>query len=440
MTLKSVLQICIVFAILAGAILYSNQKEQEKEDVAELTKELVVLDKSRVDGLTIETAAGAVVLRKVDGTWKILEPLQLDASAGAIEGVLANLERAHLKKFLLLDEGEETERLTEYGLIPPHVRVIVQVEGSVLDTIDYGNSPLNTYVYVKRASQQRVGMTELYRRTGVDKDLFELREKRALRFEKSAVTSVRITRPSLTIEIARDGDSWRLQQPSEGPADGGQVDSVLSRLSAAFMTSFDDAPASLSSYGLDTPTLQVDVHAQGADGSTSTHTLSVGDVAASGHYAKSESAPYVFTLDSSFVQGMPTSDFRLGPKKLLDFQRKTVDRVEFIYPDRSILCVRDNNAWVAASPPGPIDGNEMEAILFTMEQLEAVAFTEGSQSLRTPSLRVRAWAASEIVADLSLGQVEGDRVHARGSLIERGTLVEKAEADRLMPERIFVGE
>jgi hypothetical protein len=440
MNLKSVLKICFVFALLLGAVLFSNQKEEEEDQVAQMTKELLVLDKEKVDGLTIETDSGAVVLRKEEGTWRIIEPLALAASEGSVQGVLANLERAHLKKFLLLEEGEETERLTEYGLLPPKVRVIVQVEGAVLDTIDYGNSPLNEYVYVKKASEDRVGMTELYRRTGVAKNLRQMREKRALVFAKSAVTEWRIAGQGLTIQVAKAAEGWRLQQPSVGPADGGQVDSVLAHLGSAFMTFVDDTPASLVPFGLDSPTMQIDVHVEGADGSPAIHTLWIGDETEKGHYAKSTLGPSVFSLDSSFVQSLPTSDLPLRPKRLLDFQRKHVDRIEFVYPDRSILCVRDNNAWLAVSPVQPVDGTQIEAILLALERLEAVAFVEDPRGLESPRLRIRAWAGDASVADLALGDVEGDRVHVRGGAVESGCLVEKATADRLMPERIFVAE
>ena len=440
MNLKSVLKICIVFALLLGAVLFSNQKEKEEDQVAQMTKELLVLDKENVDGLTIETDSGAVVLRKEEGRWRIIEPLALDASLGAVQGVLANLERAHLKKFLLLEEGEETERLTEYGLLPPKVRVIVQVEGAVLDTIDYGNSPLNVYVYVKKASENRVGMTELYRRTGVDKTLREMREKRALVFEKSAVTEWRIAAQTTTIEVARAADGWRLKQPSIGPADAGQVDSVLSHLGSTSMTFVDDTPASLAPFGLDSPAMQIDVHVQSLDGSTAIHTLWIGDETENGHYAKSTSGPSVFSIDSSFVQRLPTSDIPLRPKRLLDFQRKNVNRIEFVYPDRSILCVRDNDAWLAVAPVQPVDGAQIEAILLSLQRLEAVAFVENSRGLESPRLRIRAWAGDTKVADLALGDVEGDKVHVRGGAVESGCLVEKATADRLMPERIFVAE
>jgi hypothetical protein len=440
MNLKSVLKICIVFALLLGAVLFSNQKEQEEDQVAQMTKELLVLDKENVDGLTIETDSGAVVLRKEEGRWRIIEPLALDASLGAVQGVLANLERAHLKKFLLLEEGEETERLTEYGLLPPKVRVIVQVEGAVLDTIDYGNSPLNVYVYVKKASENRVGMTELYRRTGVDKTLREMREKRALVFEKSAVTEWRIAAQTTTIEVARAADGWRLKQPSIGPADAGQVDSVLSHLGSTSMTFVDDTPASLAPFGLDSPAMQIDVHVQSPDGSIAIHTLWIGDETENGHYAKSTSGPSVFSIDSSFVQRLPTSDLPLRPKRLLDFQRKNVNRIEFVYPDRSILCVRDNDAWLAVAPAQPVDGAQIEAILLSLQRLEAVAFVENSRGLESPRLRIRAWAGDTKVADLALGDVEGDKVHVRGGAVESGCLVEKATADRLMPERIFVPE
>ena len=438
MNLKTALLVSLLFVCVLGAVLYSNRKEQAAEEADVLSRELLVFDKGEADELTVDGPKGRVVCRKVGDQWRIVEPIDADASRGAVETVLVNLERARLKKYLLLEDAGDRDLLEEYGLDPPHMMVTLRVRGSVLDTVLYGDSPMGVYVYVKKTSEDRVGMVELYRRTGVNRGLAQLREKRALKFEVGHARELRIQSPGGTIELARLDDGWRMQSPLRTRGDEEEIRKVLNRLSAPVEEFVDDSPAGLGEYGLDPPRLRVEVTA--ADGAA--HTLWIGGGAESGYFAKNLSQPSVFTVDSVLVDRLDEAASGLRFKHLLAFERKEVDRVEFAYPGRTVLCVREGTAWLAVPQQRPVNGVELDAILYNMEELRAEGFLSeesggGSYGLDPPRARIRVWAEEQLVGDLALGEVEGEMVYAKGSANDLACLVDKEAAERLGVDRIF---
>ena len=437
MNLKTALLVSLLFVCVLGAVLYSNRTEQEKEEADILSRELLVFDKAEADELTVDGPKGRVVCRKVGDQWRIVEPVEADASRGAVETVLVNLERARLKKYLPLEDDGDRDILEEYGLDPPYIMVSLRIRGSVLDTVLYGDSPMGVYAYVKRASEDRIGMVEFYRRTGVNRGLAQLREKRALKFERPQVEGLRIVGPGDPVEVTNMEDGWRMSRPLATRGDDEEIQDLLKELSAPVKEFVDDTPAGLGEYGLDPPRLRVEVTT--ADGGA--HTLWVGGGAGSGYYAKNLSQPSVFTVDSVLVDRLDEAASGLRFKHLLAFERKAVDRVEFAYRGRTVLCVRQGEAWLAVHQQRPVNGIELDAILSTMEELRAEGFVSasggGSYGLDPPRSRIRVWAEEQLVGDLALGEVEGEMVYARGSANDLACLVDKEVAERLGVDRIF---
>ena len=438
MNLKTALLVSLVFVLVLGALLYSNRREQEKEEADVLSRELLIFDKSEADELTVDGPQGRVVCRKAGDQWRIVEPVEVDASRGAVETVLVNLERARLQKYLLLEEAGDRDVLEEYGLDPPHIMVTLRVRGSVLDTVLFGDSPMGVYAYVKKTSEDRVGMVEFYRRTGVNRGLAQLREKRALKFERGKARDLRVESPGDTIEVARLEDGWRMRLPLEARGDEEELQEILKGLTAPVKEFVDDTPASLREYGLDPPRLRIEVTA--ADGGS--HALWVGAGAASGYYARNLYQPSVFTVDSALVDRLDEAALGLRFKRLLAFERQKVDRIEFAYPGRTVLCVREGQAWLALPRQQPVNGLELDAIMHNMKELKAEGFVfgeqdSGSYGLDPPRARIRLWAEERLVGDLALGEAQGDRVYAKGSENELVCLVDRGVAERLGVDRIF---
>ena len=314
MKLKTVILISLFFAALFLAVLYDDKKEGEKEGEEYHSRELLTFDKNEVDELSIENASGSVVCRKVGEDWQIVEPVTVDAHRGAIQAVLANLERARLTRFLVLDDESTEEALKKYGLDSPHVKVSLHVGGRLLDTVLFGaQNPSGQYVYVKKDSEDRIGMVELYRRTGVDKQWSELRNKTTLKFKRALATKLRIESQADTVEVTKSGEEWQMESPTAAKGDRKAIEAILQGLAAPVEEFVDDAPNSLGLYGLDPPALRVEVSV-GADES---HSLWIGSAKAGSYYARDLSRKPVFTLDSSFVHQLNRASFELAEERLV---------------------------------------------------------------------------------------------------------------------------
>ena len=442
MKLKTVILIGIFFAALFLVVVYVDKKEGEKKGEEYHSRELLTFDKNEVDELSIENASGRVVCRKVGEDWQIVEPVTVDAHRGAIQAVLANLERARLTRFLVLDDESTEEALKKYGLDFPHVKVSLHVGGRLLDTVLFGDeNPSGRYVYVKKDSEDRIGMVELYRRTGVDKQWSELRNKTTLKFKRALATKLRIESQADTVEVTKSGEEWQMESPTEAKGDGEAIEAILQGLASPVEEFVDDAPNSLRPYGLDSPALRVEVSV-----GDEVHSLWVGSEKAGSYYARDLSRDPVFTLDSSFVNQLNRASFELKSRKLFDFTRAEVNRVEFAYRDSSILCVRDSVVWLAVSQDRPINAMELKAVLFNMEKLKVEKFPPLAQNphrdygLNPPRMRIRLWAGEETVGDLSLGEEEGDLIYVKKGENDLICLVDRKIAESLTAERLFAPE
>ena len=442
MKLKTVILIGLFFAALFLVVVYVDKKEGEKKGEEYHSRELLTFDKDEVDELSIENASGRVVCRKVGEDWQIIEPVTVDAHRGAIQAVLANLERARLTRFLVLDDESTEEALKKYGLDFPHVKVSLHVGGRLLDTVLFGDeNPSGRYVYVKKDSEDRIGMVELYRRTGVDKQWGELRNKTTLKFKRALATKLRIESQADTVEVTKSGEEWQMESPTEAKGDGEAIEAILQGLASPVEEFVDDAPNSLRPYGLDPPALRVKVSV-----GDEVHSLWVGSEKEGTYYARDLSRDPVFTLDSSFVNQLNRASFELKSRKLFDFTREEVNRVEFAYRDSSILCVRDSVVWLAVSQDRPINAMELKAVLFNMEKLKVEKFpplapnSHRDYGLNPPRMRIRLWAGEETVGDLSLGEEEGDLVYVKRGENDLICLVDRKIAESLTAERLFAPE
>ena len=442
MQLRSVLVIGLIFVVCLFAVFYTDKKGSEETEQETYSRELLTFDPGAVDELSIETESGKVVCQKVGEDWRIVEPLPMDAHRGTVQGVLANLERARLNRYLPLEEDFYAEVLEKYGLDVPHVTVSLRLNGAILDTVIYGDAnPQGRYVYVKKASENRIGLVELYRRTGVDKTFSDLRHKLMLKFKKARVANLRIERQQGVLEVAKMEGEWQMKSPGEARGDGAEIDSLLLRLAAPVEAFVEDMPEDLEKYGLEEPGLRIDVTS--AEGEV--HSLLIGARHGDAYWAKDASRTPVFTINTTFVERLGTAGFDLRYKNLVEFKRQEIDRVEFVYPDSSILCVRDESIWLAVHQQRPANKLELEAIIFNVEKLKAAQFpaldAAGTlpDGLDAPRLHIRLWAGEDTVGDLAIGGEKEDMVFVRGSGNERVCLVHKEIADRLLPaaERIF---
>jgi hypothetical protein len=163
--------------------------------------------------------------------------------------------------------------------------------------------------------------------------------------------------------LEKTNGKWQLTAPKPYPADQDAVSQLVT--SAANISSdrvVEDKASNLSSYGLNSPSLEVDLTGKGGKMSK----LEIGDDTPtnSGAYAMLSGDPRVFTVASYVKTGIDKSANDLRDKRLLSFDQDKLSRVELIAKKEDIEFGRDKDQWQIVKPkPLRAEGLQVDEML-----------------------------------------------------------------------------
>jgi Domain of unknown function (DUF4340) len=163
--------------------------------------------------------------------------------------------------------------------------------------------------------------------------------------------------------VEKTNNKWQLTSPKPYPAD---ITAVSQLLTAAANVSGDriveDKASNLSAYGLNAPSLEVDITGKGGKVSK----LEIGDDTPtnSGSYAMLSGDPRVYTVASYVKTGLDKSSNDLRDKRLLTFDQDKLSRVELVGKKQDIEFGRDKDQWQIVKPkPLRADGLQVDEML-----------------------------------------------------------------------------
>jgi uncharacterized protein DUF4340 len=163
--------------------------------------------------------------------------------------------------------------------------------------------------------------------------------------------------------VEKTNSKWQLTSPKPYPAD---ITAVSQLLTSAANVSGDriveDKASNLSAYGLNAPSLEVDITGKGGKVSK----LEIGDDTPtnSGSYAMLAGDPRVYTVASYVKTGLDKSSNDLRDKRLLTFDQDKLSRVELVAKKQDIEFGRDKDQWQIVRPkPLRADGSQVDEML-----------------------------------------------------------------------------
>jgi len=236
------------------------------------------------------------------------------------------------------------------------------------------------------------------------------------------------TTDGVAVATRRAGDGWQVVEPLEYPADSFVLDAMAAAI--AHMdggTSIED-PQALEVYGLDAQEREIRFRA-GAD----ERALRIGNPTPLGSksYVTLVDSGAVFTVPSTGVSAFAKSFDELREKKLLDFDRESVEHIAVDWPDGGVVLQRSDSAeprWHMVQPiAGPADDETVARLLSTLAFLRADGFVDEPSSdevadLERPMFSVRltgGGGGDSVVpfeAALAIGSRSEDGTHlARGA-------------------------
>jgi hypothetical protein len=164
--------------------------------------------------------------------------------------------------------------------------------------------------------------------------------------------------------VKRSGSKWELAAPKPAGVDADAVNGVASTLSSLSSDRVvEDKASDLSSYGLNAPSVEVDVTKK--DGKT--QKILIGDDTPTGSsvYVMVAGDPKVYTMSSSLKSSLDKNWQDLRDKRLLTFDSDKLTRVELAAKKSDVEFGKNNqNEWTILRPkPLRADGGQVEELI-----------------------------------------------------------------------------
>ena len=323
----------------------------------------------------------------------------MPADSGEVTAVLGEIEFLKISRRLAPEKGQPLD-LKSYGLDPPERSITFGV-GARSWTLNVGaRTPDGQSVYVARAprSDTRSGtedaktsvvcVTPLSVLEKASEGVNDLRDKAALRFDKTAVTRVDLDPAgAATLTLSKEAAGWRLSGTVQDEADAASVTRLLDALAglrvdaADFIADGDDSRA--AEFGLDKPRFKLAV----LEGAASRALLIGSDVKyhADKCYARREGDSSFFALEKQATDGLMKSALDLRSRVALDFNPEEVTEITIApaaepgKPAETVRLVHPKDQWTMEEPAGvTVDPERAVLFLNDLHNLDVADWVDNS--------------------------------------------------------------
>jgi len=302
-----------VLAILGGYAWWANRHPvTDTPPSATTAPKLFTIPADQLTSIRLaKTGADPVTLTKQGDQWQITAPQPLKAdqdSATALAGTFNPLAADRL-----IDEHPPT--LASFGLDNPTDEVDVTTKDGKTQKLLLGaDTPSGSDTYAKLEGDPKVYTVASSVKTGLDKSVNDLRDKRLLPVNADKITSVTLTAKGAPVEFSKNsGGDWQITKPKPLRADNSAVDDLVGKLTGAKMDLTGTLPAAVEF------TAAAKVGTASLTDDKGTQTIEVHKTKTNDYLAKSTGAEGIYKLDAATGAALDkgVDDFR--NKKLFDF-------------------------------------------------------------------------------------------------------------------------
>jgi len=338
----------IVLLLGLGGYVYWVEYPQAQEEAKKKT--LFDVKGDDVQEVSLVYADREIALKKSGEDWRITKPLDVAADATAAKNLANAIAECEVKKELT----DASADLAQYGLDKPFVTVTVKLKDKELPAVAVGkNTPVGFSTYLQKADDKKVVLTSSAFRSGVDKQVKDLRDKTILAVEDQDVHKIVLHSGDKDITLAEKDGTWTIESPGPYPADATVVRQLLTTTRSMRAVDFpDEAPTDLTTYGLDHPRLTVTL-ITGKDNAEKRVLLGK-EKEKNELYVQTNVRPTIYTVSDWVFRDLnkPVNDFR--DKTLLAFDRDKVTAVTVQHKDGAQfkLTRGDDKQWKVEGTDG----------------------------------------------------------------------------------------
>lgn len=337
--------------------------------------------------------------------WRMTAPLEVPADGVQVSGLIRALSGLRSRAAFAVDD-DAAPTPEEAGLAPPVAIVtLIDRDGKEYALEVGGKVTLSTDTYVRVVGEETIHVASRDLAQQVCKDMEEFRAKRFAHARFDDVQSIRVRHDGRTVQLTRSGDEWVIDAPIRARAVSEEVRTLFNRINGLRLSEFvDDAPRSLTPYGLEEPYLVCDVATERraevsvdpnvADPNSAptvevhreTFGILVGAVAgmdSDNRYVKPANAAWVATVRSSAIEDLVPDLSVLRDPQLVELYTSDVTRLELSSRDGSSVTLEQSGGYwsTVAGDLGELETAAIYELLTAANDLRAVSYIDDPEPL-----------------------------------------------------------
>lgn len=343
MNFKSTLIAVLLLAGLGSWYYFYEVKGKDKRDKAKEDQKLVFkgFEASSVLELAVRQPGGDLALKKVNGEWRVLNPVSASADAGVLDSMLEALHS--LKQEEVVDEAGKD--LANFGLASPAATVSFASGSGTARSLLFGmDSPTGQYAYAKLGDAAPVFLVQKSSKSGLVKEAKDVRNKKVWDFQAPEVASIKSSFGP-TVSLERDkGSRWSLVAPVRDAGNQDTINSWVQQLAGLRIEDFvQEDGKNLAKYGLSAPAARLELGL----GASKRLVLLGGKAIAGkkGRYYRVEGQPLVFSMAEYVSATLEKKPADLVDKEAFSLKSFEVARFDVARGGKTLTARKKDNQW-----------------------------------------------------------------------------------------------
>ena len=374
----------VVLAALAVGLYFSNKQKAAEAakppSTSDTSPKILSVTEGDITKIALKKkgAEETDVEKNSAGKWDLTAPKKYLADQDTVNQLASSAATVNSDRVV---EDKATD-VSAYGLKSPSLEVDVTTKGGKTSKLLIGDdTPTNSGAYAQLEGDPRVFTVASYVKSGLDKSVNDLRDKRLLTFDQDKLSRVELVAKKQDIEFGRDKDQWQIVKPKPLRADGLQVEELIRKLKDAKMdlsVSADDAKKAAASFSSGTPVATVKT-----TDPSGTQTLEVRKNK-DDYFAKSSDVEGVYKVSSDLGTGLDkgVDDFR--NKKLFDFGFSEPGKIEIHDGAKVYSFTKGGEDWFSNGKK--LDSTSVQSLIDKLRDLSAAKFVDSG--FGTPSIDI----------------------------------------------------
>jgi hypothetical protein len=386
-------------------------------------RSVLAFDPKAVTGFEVVLPDETLAVENADGAWRLTKPTAQRADTETITDFLDKLNAQKVREFV----ADSPPSRAPYGLERP-TRVTIHTgrdKDRVSRSLLLGKvDPAKKGIYAMRPDEPTVLLVGEELWNAVPKNVAVLRNRTLVEVDRDKVTRLQIEGSKGTVDVAREGDQWKIVAPEPLATDQVEVGAVLSRVRELRAQAFLSDDASGIGKFLAKPEVKLTFTQQG--GATTTLLLAPSQETRgkepSAYAALAGSGPVVL-VDAKALGELNRSATDLRDRRLLgNLEPKDIKRMRVRAGGQTVVLERKGDTeWRMVEPTkGAAKTAKVDDLLYTLRGLRwtDIAAADGQDPARygldAPTLEVALFKGDGgEIATVQVGKRDGANAYVR---------------------------